>query len=102
MSEEEVKLPPEVKAASMKILEASLVGTVQLIAPEAEWIRNAVGMTLAQMQQARNAGKVMLAQQREFDAQFHGMGVLYNKVDRAFKELLKLEHATEKKDAPLF
>lgn len=81
-------IPPEVAAAAQKVISVSHKGTVQLNAPEAEWIMNAVGMTLAQMKAQKDAGKVLLAQQRQFDAQFQGLGVLHQKAVRAFEELI--------------
>jgi len=72
----------------MKIINANSMGIVQLNAPEAEWIMNAVGMTLAQMQTADKSGKVLLAQKAQFDAQFRGLAVLHEKAKRALHELL--------------
>lgn len=93
MSEDQTKpeplnLPPDIGAAAMKVLNANGIGIIQLNAPEAEFIRSFVGMHLAQMKAAKDAGKVLLKDQKSFDAQFHGLGILYTKVDRAFQELL--------------
>lgn len=76
------------KKPPMSPINVSLNGVVHLNAPEAEWIMNATGMAVAQMKAAKDAGKVLLAQQAEFDAQYRGLAMLHQKAQKAFTELL--------------
>lgn len=83
-----LKLPPEIAAAGMKILNANGKGMIQLNPAEANWLTNIAGMHVGQMKAAQDAGKVMLKDKAEFEAQMHGLAILSNKAQKALHELM--------------
>ena len=80
-------LPPEIGEAAHKIINASMIGTVQLHIQEAHWIANAAAQQAAVIEQALAANQVPIAAIRESEAMAHGLRNLSQKAVRAFQEL---------------